>query len=178
MNTDAGRRDDSDRKRVTGWFHQHGPAVRGYVLAMVRRADVADDVLQETFRKAWEARSRYREEGAARTYLLRIADRLLVDRARRSRRETTVEATVWEQCESGSEADDPARTAEQSEQRRRLAEALAELTPPQQRVLLLRYYGEMSFAEIAETLGCPLSTALSHARRGLNALRQRITEVK
>ncbi len=45
------------------------------------------------------------------------------------------------------------------------------LTPPQRRVLLLRYYGDLSFSEIAEIVGCPLSTALSHCRRGLLTLR-------
>ncbi|MCL4205917.1 MAG: RNA polymerase sigma factor [Pirellulaceae bacterium] len=176
MNTTAGRRHDSDRERITGWYHQHGPAVRGYVLALVHRSDVADDVLQETFRKAWEARDRYQETGLARAYLLRIADRLVCDRARRSGRETTLDGTALELCESGPDSD-PTLAMQQSEQRRRLNDALKELSPLQQRVLLLRYYGEMSFADIADTVGCPLSTALSHARRGLSALRKRLVEV-
>lgn len=176
MNTTAGCRPDSDRERITGWYHQHGPAVRGYVLAMVRRSDVADDMLQETFRKAWEARDRYQETGAARAYLLRIADRLVCDRARRSGRETSLEAAAWELCDSSPDSD-PTLAVQQSEQRRRLIETLAELSPLQQRVLLLRYYSEMSFADIADTVGCPLSTALSHARRGLSVLRKRLVEV-
>jgi DNA-directed RNA polymerase specialized sigma24 family protein len=42
--------------------------------------------------------------------------------------------------------------------------------------LLLRYYGELSFAEIGRMLGCPVSTALSHCRRGLLALRETLLE--
>jgi DNA-directed RNA polymerase specialized sigma24 family protein len=38
-------------------------------------------------------------------------------------------------------------------------------------VLLLRFYGQMSFVEIAEEIGCPLGTTLSHCRRGLETLR-------
>ena len=53
-----------------------------------------------------------------------------------------------------------------------MAEALDQLSVPQRRVLLLRYYGDMSFEEIAATLECPLNTALSHCRRGLLALRR------
>ena len=64
----------------------------------------------------------------------------------------------------------------QSEARRELEAAMELLTAAQRRVLLLRYYGDLSFAEIAETMGCPLSTALSHCRRGLLALRQIIAE--
>ena len=55
-----------------------------------------------------------------------------------------------------------------------MAAVLGELSPLQQRVLLLRYYGQLSFAEIAEIIGCPLNTALSHCRRGLEALRTRL----
>ncbi len=176
MNADAGSSHDSSRERVADWFRQYGPAVHGYLLAMVRRRDVADDLLQEVFRRAWEARNRYRETGAARAYLLRIADRLLCDRARRSGREATRDASAWELHEDANSVS-PAEAAVLSEQRRRLAEALAELSSQQQRVLLLRYYGNMDFADIAQTVGCPLSTALSHARRGLLALRKRFAEV-
>jgi len=57
-----------------------------------------------------------------------------------------------------------------------LAAAMEKLTAPQRRVLLLRYYGEMSFAEIAETMDCPLNTALSHCRRGLLTLKKILVE--
>jgi DNA-directed RNA polymerase specialized sigma24 family protein len=43
-------------------------------------------------------------------------------------------------------------------------------------VLLLRYYGQFSFAEIAEMTGWPMNTALSHCRRGLEALRKLLVE--
>ena len=68
-------RKDHDHQRFAAWGREYGPAVWGYLLAMVRRADVADDLTQEVFCKAWQARDRYREEGNARAYLLRIADR-------------------------------------------------------------------------------------------------------
>lgn len=63
-----------------------------------------------------------------------------------------------------------------AEARHQLDAAMELLTAAQRRVLLLRYYGDLSFAEIAETMDCPLSTALSHCRRGLLALRQIISE--
>ena len=62
--------------------------------------------------------------------------------------------------------------AAQAEAERHLAQALTTLSPAQRRVLLLRYYGHLSFEEIADILGCPLNTALSHCHRGLTALRK------
>jgi RNA polymerase sigma-70 factor (ECF subfamily) len=158
------------------WVRDHGPAVRGYLLAVVRRADDADDLAQEVFCRAWQARQRYREQGHARSYLLRIADRLACDRIRRKKPEETLGHEGWQDKEPWSESGDPVKAAEQSEATGRLHAALAQLTPIQQRVLLLRYYGQLTFDEIAQTLGCPLNTALSHCRRALEMLRKQLAE--
>ena len=166
----------NEAQRFGEWVRQHGRAVRGYLLAMVRRADVADDLAQEVFCRAWQARHRYREQNAVRAYLVRIADRLVWSRARRAGRETTLDDAAWKELEPVSRGPDPVRTAEQAEAVEQLAAALARLTPVQQRVLLLRYYGQLGFAEIAETIDCPLNTTLSHCRRGLEMLRRLLVE--
>ena len=62
--------------------------------------------------------------------------------------------------------------AETSEE---LTAALVQLTPSQRRVLLLRFFSDMTFEEIAATMNCPLGTALSHCRRGLIAMRKLLT---
>jgi RNA polymerase sigma factor (sigma-70 family) len=158
------------------WAERHGGAVRGYLLAMVRRYDLADDLTQEVFCRAWQARGRYREEGAARAYLLRIADRLAVDHHRRSGREVNLSEEGWKQIEPAQRAATPDDTLTQHEAFGQLTATLDSLSPPQRRVLLLRYYGELSFAEIAALLECPLSTALSHCHRGLLTLRKLLVE--
>ncbi len=166
---------DRDEARMIRWVTEHGGAVRGYLLGLVRQDDLADDLAQEVFRRAWQARNRYTEQGTPRAYLLRIADRLACDHARRSKREVTLDDAGWEEVEPESRGALPESPLVKSEERRELAEALDQLTVPQRRVLLLRYYGDMSFEEIAATLECPLNTALSHCRRGLLALRRLMT---
>lgn len=158
------------------WVRNHGPAVRGYLLAILRRPDDADDLAQEVFCRAWQGRHRYQEQGHARSYLLRIADRLACDRIWRRKPEETLSHEGWRDKEPWSDSGDPVQTAVQSEATRQLHAALAQLTPIQQRVLLLRYYGQLTFEQIAQTLGCPLNTALSHCRRGLEVLRKRLAE--
>lgn len=162
--------------RLTSWFDQHGAAVRGYLRGLVRRDDVADDLTQDVFRRAWQARANYEEQGTPRAYLLRIADRLVIDRARKLRPEVSLDDVGWSAAEPRDHAPAPAAGLMQSEARHQLDAAMELLTTAQRRVLLLRYYSDMSFAEIAETMECPLSTALSHCRRGLLALRQIIAE--
>jgi RNA polymerase sigma factor (sigma-70 family) len=71
----------------------------------------------------------------------------------------------------------PAESLAAREIREQLSAALGELSEPQRRVLLLRFYGDLTFEEIAEALDCPLGTALSHCRRGLLALRKLLAVV-
>jgi RNA polymerase sigma-70 factor (ECF subfamily) len=144
----------------------------------VRRPDDAEDLAQEVFCRAWQSRGRYQEQGHARTYLLRIADRLACDRIRRKKPEQTLSDEGWQGREPYSSSGDPAQAAANTEAAEQLRAALGQLAPPQQRVLLLRYYGQLTFQEIAETLGCPLNTALSHCHRGLEVLRKQLAESK
>lgn len=169
--------EDADNAELwSRWSHEHGGAVFGYLLAMVRRHDLAEDLVQEVFVRAWQARDRYEERGTARAYLFRIADRLVVDRSRRQMREMQIGEQAWQLVEpAGTQAapDDP---LEREEARREMLALLDGLSAMQQRVLLMRYYGELTFAEIAAILECPINTALSHCQRGLAALRKTLAE--
>ena len=165
-----------EAQRWMAWAREHGPAVRGYVLALVRRTELAEELTQEVFYRAWRARRSYREEGNARAYLLRIADRLVCDVGRKAGREVTLDEEGWRQIEPVSRTAGPLQSLQQAEAARQLAAALDSLSPAQRRVLLLRYYGQLSFAEIAEIVNCPINTALSHCRRGLSTMRRILVE--
>jgi RNA polymerase sigma-70 factor (ECF subfamily) len=132
--------------------------------------------MQDVFVRAWESRGRYAELGKPRAYLLRIADRLAMDRARRSGRERAVGIEHWQNIEPATAEQEPLPALLSEENRRQVAEALGALSEAQRRTLLLRYYGELEFSEIAELLDCPTNTVLSHARRGLLALRRLLVE--
>ncbi len=164
--------DHADQRRFAEWVCDHGKAVRGFLMAMVRRGDVADDLCQEVFSRAWQARDRYTDQGKTRAYLLQIANRLACDRSRRSQPQTNLSEEAWRIHEPASPGPEPSQAAVLNEQIGLLHAALDKLSPLQQRVLLLRYYGQMDFQEIADTLQTPLNTTLSHCRRGLETLRR------
>lgn len=157
---------------LASWVREHSAAIRGYALALVRRPDVADDVLQEVFRRAWQVRDSFRQQGQDRAFLIRIADHLVCDRARKLGRELNLDESGWQSQEPAATEDDPAALAQWREAEQDLTVALDRLSVGQRRVLLMRYFGGLEFAEIAEQLGCPLNTALSHCRRGLQTLRK------
>jgi RNA polymerase sigma-70 factor (ECF subfamily) len=157
---------------LASWVREHSAAIRGYALALIRRPDVADDVLQEVFRRAWQVRDSFRRQGQDRAFLIRIADHLVCDRARRLGRELNLDETGWQTQEPSADGSDPAELAQWREAEQDLTVAIEQLSPAQRRVLLMRYFGGLEFADIAEQIGCPLNTALSHCRRGLQTLRR------
>lgn len=173
--SDANRAND-ERERLTVWVRRHGGAVLGYLTGMVGNHALAEDLLQEVFCRAWQARGRYRETGCERAYLLRIADRLACDHARRRKVEARLDGDPAEFAERPDREGPPWERLSCAETRQLLAAALDALSEPQRRTLLLRYYGNLDFNEIAELLGSPLNTVLSHNRRGLAALRQLLAE--
>ena len=165
-----------DAELLCRWVREHSRAVRGYLLGLVRRQDVSDDLLQDVFQRAWQARGSYEDRGRERAYLLTIADRLACDRGRRAGVEVNVDDVAWQHLEPAADDGTPLDLLATDETQGELAGALARLTAPQRRVLLLRYFGDLDFAEIARTMEIPLNTALSHCRRGLAALRKELSE--
>ena len=161
----------SCEQRFEEWDPRHRDRVRAFVFAMVRRADVAEDLTQDVFCLAWEARESYREQGKCLAYLLKIADRLVCRWSRQRRLVANLDQEGWKCHEPVSRAVAPLDVAARSEQMALLAEAMERLSPIQRRVLLLRYYGQLGFAEIADVTETPLNTVLSHCRRGMEALR-------
>ena len=166
----------NDADRLTQAVREHGQAVFGFLVRSVRNHALADDLTQDVFYRAWRKRESYQETGQQRAYLLQIAARLVRDHYRRKPMLGLVDADgVAVELVDTSQPTPIAKVA-QSETERELNEALSALTPPQRQALLLRYYGNHSFEEIAQTMCMPLSTALSHARRGLLALRKLLVE--
>src|SRR3569623_1352958 len=89
-------RTNNEGELLTVWVRKHGAAVLGFLTGMVRQRALAEDLLQEVFCRAWQARGRYSDTGQERAYLLRIADRLACDHARRRKRETPFETVGTE----------------------------------------------------------------------------------
>ena len=129
---DRGRNAEQERL-FADWVRDHEKAVRGFLWACVRRQDVVDELSQEVFCRAWQARSSYREQGFARAYLLRIADRLVCDRGRRGAMHVNLDQDGWKRHEPVVPTADPLAAAVQVEENEQLAAALDRLSPPQRR---------------------------------------------
>jgi RNA polymerase sigma-70 factor (ECF subfamily) len=162
--------DDPDHKRLEGWVREHSAPIRAFLRARLGAGGPVDDLLQDTFVRAWNARAEYREQGHPKAWLIRIADRLAIDWLRRQRR--------WKPLDDEAQAELPDRSAEPEFEPGvdgdRLRGFLGSLSERQRQAILLRFFTGLPFAEVAREMGCPLATALSHVHRGLAALRERM----
>ncbi|GAA1929966.1 SigE family RNA polymerase sigma factor [Nocardioides lentus] len=156
------------------------PLVRLAVL-LVRDTGVAEEVVQDAFVATHGRWSRLRDPDAALAYLRQA----VVNRSRSSLRHAVVVDRHARRLASEAGRPDPGGTARPgdpdqhallTEQRRTVVDALARLPRRQREVLVLRYYAELSEAEIAEVLGVSRGAVKSHASRGAARLRTLLGE--
>ncbi len=143
------------------------PRLRRYARAMLGNREAADDLVQDTLERAWVRLSQWRVGSDMRAWLFSIMHNLRVDQLRRP----TV-PTVSTHCMDEDELELPTRPAQTDElEVRDLESALSQLPDEQREVLLLVALEEMSYAEIATTLGIPVGTVMSRLSRGRERLR-------
>jgi RNA polymerase sigma-70 factor (ECF subfamily) len=149
---------------------EHGGDLLRYALRHARDRGQAEDVVQETFARAWRHPLAVSGTGtSARAWLFTVARNLIVDDARsaRRRREITVE-TVPERA-----VDDE---ADALLDRILVSDALTALSPEHRVVLIEAYWGGRSVREIAERIGVPEGTVKSRLHYGMRALRLALQE--
>ena len=144
-------------------------AVYRTCLRILGRPHDAEDVTQESFVAAYRSIGQFRGEGSLRGWLLRIATRQSYRRLAQRRPDAELDA-IGEARLADTSAD-PTRVVVAEERREDVRRAVNELTDPYREVVALRFFGEMSLAEVAEATGRPINTVKTHLRRGLERLR-------
>ena len=166
----TGTGDSSDLETLLVTF---APRVYGLLFRLVGRTDVAEDLMQETMLRAFRSLGTYRPEGKFRAWVFRIAVNLARDWIRRQPREPSVSLDDGEDppvAVSLRTIAPPGAAMGRRESSKRVEAAIARLSAPDREVLLLRYYGDLAFKDIARTTGEPLGTVLARAHRALKKL--------
>jgi RNA polymerase sigma-70 factor (ECF subfamily) len=147
---------------------EHGPALRRYLGARCRDADLVAELMQEVAARLVAAAPRLRTNGNLRGYLFRIADTVWCDHLRRDlvRRRAAVALAQGEAATSAA-ADERVLGRELQAAVRR---AVAALPPREREVLELRHESGLKFREIAERLNRPLGTVLTQMRAALERI--------
>ena len=158
---------EPDRSEFAELLERYGPGLYSFLLYRLGRREDAEDAYAEVFMKAWQGWASYQERGRVQAWLFTIAYRRVVDGARAA----VHRATVPLEGDAQSHESGPEREAEGGYARERIGAVLATLPAEQRDVFLMREYGGLSFKEIAEAAGCPLSTALARMRYAVLKLR-------
>ena len=151
--------------------------VHAIVLRMLRQRDAVEEVVEEAFWQAWRQAGRYETgRGTVQTWLLTIARSRALDRIRSMKRlrEESIEGEHADVAAQQVAEGDPGMDAEQSERRRLVLAALAELPEEQREALDMGYFGGLSQSEIAERTGLPLGTIKTRMRLAMQKLRGRL----
>jgi len=172
---------DGNEDAVTVLIERHRKRVYDYIRMMVKDADLADDLFQETFIKVLKSlrEERYTDNGKFVAWVMRIAHNQIIDYFRRQKQQNNVsnddvgydllnnkkfsEKTIEEHMVSDQISEDIRR--------------LVDFLPEEQReVVMLRHYNDLSFKEIADQTGVSINTALGRMRYALINLRKLINE--
>lgn len=158
-------------------LRRHQSKLFSYILRIVKNRDIADDIFQETFVKIIMTlkQGRYAESGKFGAWLTRIAHNLIIDHFRQEKSENSISTddddvnllNRRDLCEENIEdllVNDQIRTDV-----RRIIEALPD---SQKEVLMMRYYSDMSFKEIADATGVSINTALGRMRYAILNMRR------
>ena len=165
-----------DQGAYDGLVKKYERALYHHIAHLVRRRDDVDDLVQETFIKAFAALETYAPQFAFSTWLYKIATNHAIDYLRR-RRLATVSIDKPIQTKDGEvqiEIPDstyrPDRAIVEDQRRTILQDAVAALPEKYHRVIVMRHQQEMSYEEIADALGLPLGTVKAHIFRARELL--------
>ena len=132
---------------------------------MLNDTEEAEDVAQEAFIRILKAAPRYRPEAAFSTYLYRVVTRLCLDRLDKKQPDY-MDAPP----ESVSSEPDPSETLGKKETADAVRGMLNKLSPRQRTAIILRYYENLSYREIAEAMNISEKSVEHLLARGRDAL--------
>lgn len=167
------RAKEGDQQAIGELYNGHVDAIYRYIWPRVRDDTVAEDLTAQVFLKALEGLPAYEPSGKPfLAWLYRIAYARIVDHWRRQERRATLpldDTMPAREPRPGDllEAEDDWVTA---------IDLLAQLTDDQQEVLMLRFIGEMSLSEVAETVGKTLGATKATQHRALASLARLLEE--
>jgi RNA polymerase sigma factor (sigma-70 family) len=150
-------------------FRESAGDVHGYLLSLLRDRSAAEDITALAFERLYRSRARLdRRRGTPRAWLFAIARNAALDELRRRRRTSAYDAGAGDPVDDHA-GNDP---YEQADRRATVAGALAALPLRERELVLLKFHGQLSNAELARAMGISESNAGTRLHRALARLRE------
>jgi RNA polymerase sigma-70 factor, ECF subfamily len=142
----------------------------GVVLRILRRQDLAEEVVQEAYVKIWNSAGQFNPSLASPiTWMVSIARNRAIDVVRK-RSEASIEDEPVA-LEVASDIPDPLARREMTEELKRILECIGQLDPERQKLVLLAYYNGWSREQLSEKFNTPLNTVKTWLRRSMIEIR-------
>lgn len=161
-----------DQRAATMLVERHASAVARFVASLGERRDV-EEVVQDTFVRAFASLDGFRADSSLKTWLFTIARNLVRDRARGRRRRWGTDPIEEDDAVTTHDALDQV-VADETEQRMR--HAVAGLSPMQRQVFTLRVAEGLSYKEIAQVLGSTEGATRVHYHNAMRAIKERLDD--
>jgi RNA polymerase sigma-70 factor (ECF subfamily) len=159
---------------LTALVERHHYSLVGFLYRMTGGdRTLAEDLVQETFLRVIHAIQQYQYPRPFKPWLYMIATNIARDTFKRA--ETRRAADMPDDDHLLSD-ERPEELLVEVDEERRVAQALLKLPDHQREVVILRYYQELSLAEIAEALDIPIGTVKSRLSIGLDRLREMLDD--
>lgn len=163
------RQGDKDGLREI--YEDYVGLIYSVVYELTGQKEDAQDLTSDFFVRLWDKADQYRAGGKHKSWMATIARNMAIDYLRKRSRELAVEDISQELLRGVDRQGASEGFAEEVVGDLAMREAMAELKPSQRQVLDLKIMGEMTFQEIAETLGKPLGTVSWLYRKGIRQLK-------
>ena len=172
-----------DQKAFKRLMDKYQKPLYYHVLKMVKNHEQVEDIVQESFMKAFSNLSSYNTNYAFSTWMYRITTNHTIDFLRKKKLQTTsihepVKAKDGEmqmQIMGGAETD---RKIIRKERKKIVTEAIQNLPEKYREVIVMRHLEEMSYQEISEELDLPLGTVKAHIFRAREMLYKALIDRK
>lgn len=163
-----------DSRAFDALFYRYRDGIFRLALAITKDPSHADEIVVDTFARAYRAMDRLEPDDSLRPWLYRVAVNLSYNR--RPRRAIVI-GSLEEELEEPAAGDEgsPAILAEQAELRRVVLECVDRLGPKHKIVIVLHYLNGLNLAEIAEVVEAPLGTVKSRLHYALRHLRAHLS---
>lgn len=159
-----------DSQALADLYDRYAPVSLALAGRILGDRSEAEDVLQIVFTRVWQEAGRYdASKGSPTAWLLSWVRNGAIDRLRRRDALRRASVHAADPDSSGGRAEP---SPDLSEEKARLARAVAELPADQRQVIELAYFEGLSQTQIAQRLGEPLGTVKTRVRLGMNKLRQ------
>ncbi len=172
-----------NQKAYTALVDQHRAAIFHIINKIVRNEDVANDLVQETFMKAFSSLAMYRSEYRFSTWLYKIAANASIDYLRKKRIQALSLDRPLETKDGQVEFEvadytyHPERDLERKQQRFSIDEAIESLPPKYREVIIYRHKEDKSYEEIADLLNIPVGTVKARIFRARELLKKKLKSI-